>query len=418
MNKPLRLIAALLLAAFAASASAAETSSIQDLEERLLKLEAAVPAASSEKPWFDKISLRGYIQLRYNRLFESNDQLKCEQCDKSLGSSGQFFVRRARLVISGDVHDRVYLYIQPDFASDASATSLHFTQLRDLYADLALDDAKEFRIRVGQSKIPYGFENLQSSQNRLPLDRNDALNSAVANERDLGAFFYWAPEDTRKRLSALVSSGLKGSGDYGVLGLGVYNGQTPNRPEANDSLHAVARLAYPFRTEGGQYIEAGVQGYMGRYVVATSQRTSAAVLGDLEHADRRVAGSFIVYPQPFGVQAEWNFGVGPEYDPTRRRVVSNHLQGGYVQTMYMIRKGGHILTPFVRGQYYSGGKKHETDARRYLVRQAEGGVEWQPNKNFELVVAYSQEDRAFQDDGARGQRQKGNRMRIQAQINY
>jgi hypothetical protein len=38
---------------------------------------------------------------------------------------------------------------------------------------------KEYRVRIGQSKVPYGFENLQSSQNRLSLDRNDALNSAV-----------------------------------------------------------------------------------------------------------------------------------------------------------------------------------------------------------------------------------------------
>ncbi|WP_395055838.1 hypothetical protein [Flavobacterium sp.] len=34
---------------------------------------------------------------------------------------------------------------------------------------------------MGQSKIPYGFENLQSTQNRLVFDRNDVLNSAVGN---------------------------------------------------------------------------------------------------------------------------------------------------------------------------------------------------------------------------------------------
>jgi hypothetical protein len=48
---------------------------------------------------------------------------------------------------------------------------------------------KEYRVRVGQSKVPLVLKT-QSSQNRLTLDRNDALNSAVANERDLGAFFY------------------------------------------------------------------------------------------------------------------------------------------------------------------------------------------------------------------------------------
>jgi len=391
------------------------------IEERLLKLEAAVKPPESDKPWFEKISIRGYAQLRYNRLLENNEQLKCEQCDKSLGSNGQVFLRRARLVISGDVHERVYIYIQPDLASDASSTSQHFAQLRDFYSDISLDAAKEFRFRIGQSKVPYGFENLQSSQNRLSLDRNDALNSAVSNERDLGVFFYWAPEHIRKRLSALVSSGLKGSGDYGVLGLGVYNGQTANKPEANDSVHAVARLAYPFRTEGGQFIEAGIQGYMGRYIVPLAQRTSAAVTGDFEQRDQRAAASLIIYPQPLGFQAEYNIGMGPQYTAELRRIENKRLRGGYAQVMYMIRKAGHIVTPFVRGQYYEGGKKHETDARRYLVRQVEGGVEWQPSKAFEIVAAYSQEDRTFQDDAsaaARINRQKGGRMRVQLQVNF
>ncbi|MGZ5242951.1 MAG: porin, partial [Bacteroidia bacterium] len=190
----------------------------------------AVEAPVKEKGWFEKISLRGYTQVRYNRLLETNSDLKCEQCDKSWGNGG-LFIRRARLVFSGDVHPRVYIYIQPDFASSPSSSALHFAQLRDAYFDLSLDDKKEYRFRVGQSKIPFGFENLQSSQNRLPLDRNDGLNSAVANERDLGVFFYWAPKKIRARFSELVKSGLKGSGDYGVFALGTYNGQTANKPD-------------------------------------------------------------------------------------------------------------------------------------------------------------------------------------------
>jgi phosphate-selective porin len=64
---------------------------------------------------------------------------------------------------------------------------------------------KKISLRVGQSKVPFGFENLQSSQNRLTLDRNDALNSAVANERDLGAFFY--ASKIRERFAMLVKDG-------------------------------------------------------------------------------------------------------------------------------------------------------------------------------------------------------------------
>jgi hypothetical protein len=92
-------------------------------------------------------------------------------------------------------------------------------------------------VRVGQSKPPFGFENLQSSQNRLALDRADALNSATPGERDLGAFFYYAPPEARRRSKHLVSSGLKGSGDYGVVGLGVYNGQGINQREGRRPSH-------------------------------------------------------------------------------------------------------------------------------------------------------------------------------------
>ncbi|HEX8549119.1 MAG TPA: porin, partial [Cytophagaceae bacterium] len=173
-----------------------------------------------DKKWYDDISIRGYVQLRYNRLLETNSKLRCQQCDASWGENGGFFLRRIRVILFGQISKQMYFYIQPDFASSVSNTSLHFAQLRDAYFDLGLDSKNEFRIRMGQSKVPYGFENMQSSQNRLTLDRNDALNSAIANERDLGVFFYWAPQAKRKLFSDLVKNGLKGSGDYGVFAFG------------------------------------------------------------------------------------------------------------------------------------------------------------------------------------------------------
>ena len=182
------------------------------------------------KKWYEKLNLRGYAQIRYNRLLETNPSLKCEQCDKSWGEKNGVSTRRIRLIFSGQVSERVYFYIQPDFASSAGTTN-QIAQIRDAYLDLGVDKNNEFRFRLGQSKIPYGFENMQSSQNRIPLDRDDALNSALSNERDMGAIFYWAPKETRNLFSNLVNEGLKGSGDYGVFAIGAYNGQTANQPE-------------------------------------------------------------------------------------------------------------------------------------------------------------------------------------------
>ena len=74
-----------------------------------------------------------------------------------------------------------------------------------------------------------------------------ALNSAFSNERDLGAFFYWAPKEKSELFSSMVRDNFKGSGDYGVFGFGVFNGQIANKAEQNNGLHTVARISYPFK---------------------------------------------------------------------------------------------------------------------------------------------------------------------------
>ncbi len=371
-----------------------------------------------EKKWFETISVRGYSQIRYNGLLVTNPDLGCEQCDKSWGGDNGFFMRRMRVILYGQISPRAYVYIQPDFASSASSTGLHFGQIRDAYFDLGLDKENEFRLRVGQSKVPYGFENMQSSQNRLPLDRNDALNSAVSNERDLGVFFYWAPAAKRKLFSSLVKDGLKGSGDYGVFGLGIYNGQTANKPEANENRHAVARLSYPFEFKN-QIIELGIQGYKGLYTFSSSQLSSGVKINDDKtYADDRLAASLIVYPKPFGIQAEYNIGRGPEFDNATDSISTQSLRGGYATVSYKLDYKDQTFIPFVRYQKYDGGKKHELDARSYNVKETEVGIEWQPAKQFELVVMYTMSERRYEDFVKQDNIQKGNLMRIQAQINF
>ncbi len=365
--------------------------------------------------WAEKLSIKGYAQIRYNRLFETNPDLTCDQCDRSLGNNGGFFLRRGRITLSGHVSDRLYIYIQPDFASNPSSTFQHSLQIRDAYFDLALDEKKEFRFRFGQSKVPFGFENMQSSQNRLALDRNDALNSAVANERDLGVVFYWAPKHIRDRFAYLVSSGLKGSGDYGVFGFGLYNGQTANQAEQNNDLHKVARVTYPLQLENGQIIEASWQAYQGNYTIGVS---AGHDLTQRTFVDERMAGTLVVYPQPLGFQAEYNVGSGPQFDPEKMTTTQQPLQGGYAQIMYRLKHPSGEIIPFVKYQAYDGGKKFEVDARSYRVRDLEIGVEFQVRSYFELVALYMISDRTYEDFRRPDNRQKGQTLRLQAQFNF
>ncbi|MEY3727551.1 MAG: hypothetical protein RL098_1014 [Bacteroidota bacterium] len=375
---------------------------------------AKTPATA--KKWYESVQMRGYMQVRYNGLLQTNEDLECEQCDKSWGGDNDFFIRRMRLIFYGQVSPRVYFYIQPDFASAPSSSAMHFGQLRDAYFDVGLDEKNEFRFRIGQSKVPYGFENMQSSQNRLPLDRADALNSAVTNERDLGVFFYWAPAKTRKLFSSLVSEGLKGSGDYGVLGIGVYNGQTANRPELNPNKHVVARASYPVQIKN-QVFEAGVQAYKGQFTLL-STTSGVGTATDKLYDDERIGATFVLYPKPFGILAEYNIGRGPEYDKLTNSIIESPLKGGFITASYKLDFKGQTLIPFSRYQYYDGGKKHELDARSYEVKELEIGAEWQPNKNFELVVMYTMSARRFEDAANPTNFQRGNLLRIQAQVNF
>jgi hypothetical protein len=214
----------------------------------------------------------------------------------------------------------------------------------------------------------------------------------------------------------LADSGYKGSGDYGVLALGVYNGQGGNRPEANNGLHNVARLAYPFAMPNGQVVEVSASGYSGNFVVTAR---SAGVTGPTEFDDRRVAAALLWYPKPIGISAEWTTGKGPEFNPESRSIELQDLSGGYVQLIARLRgPGSHMFYPFIRWQSYDGGKKAEQDARSYRVRELEIGTEWLPLRALELTAQYTIADRRYEDAATIGNRQKGQLLRLQAQVNY
>lgn len=388
------------------------------------------PAKDAKPPaphWYELLKIRGYTQLRYNRIptFDENDKIINDQGDKYIGNGSGFGIRRARVILYGDVHERVSVYLQTDFAS-AIGDQNHVAIVRDWYADVFLDSAKEFRLRIGQSKVPFGFENMQSSQNRLPLDRNDAINSALKDERDLGIFAYWAPAAKRALFKRLVDDNLKGSGDYGVVGLGVYNGQTANRFDRNGNFHVVGRIAYPFEL-GSQILELGGGGYTGLYQVTLQNQDEdnpkyTTPDNDGSMRDARAYGQLVLYPQPLGITVEFNAGVGPQQgkpgEADRDVIKTRSLIGGYALLYYMFRDvaGTVSLTPYVRGTWYEGGKKFETNAPYYKVRELELGLEWQLIKALEVTAVYTFTDRTSSKSPY--DQVKGQIARVQVQFNY
>lgn len=376
--------------------------------------------------WYERIKMRGYMQTRFSSVLGDGDVPGVHvPSDPFVNDAQSVGIRRGRLVFSGDITNHLYLYAQADFfgsvGGTTAGTTVNGVQARDFYGDISLDPAREFRVRLGLSKIPYAFSNPQSSQNRVALERTDAMNSGVEGERDFGAFFYWAPYEIRNRFKDLVKMGLRGSGDYGVVALGAYSGQGINVADRNGEPHYIARLSYPFEFDNGQFLELGISGFAGRFVpnVATVAGVTP-VVNSKGVTDSRVALHAILYPQPFGLEAEWNWGQGPQLSSDLTTITSQALQGGYVQAVYRhVFPDQSELLPFVRWQYYDGARKFATNAPRDRVNEIALGLKYIPYPELELTLQYTHGKRTNTTDAAGLYRDvQADYIGVQAQINF
>jgi hypothetical protein len=397
-------------------------------EKQAAAASSALNKETLKNEWFGRMSIRGYVQTRYTHVFGSGvdnpGKLLHSPTETNLYERDTFLMRRARMIFSGDVHDHLFLYWQVDGQAGVNSgyneQNTSAFQTRDMYGDVSLDHDKEHRIRIGISKVPYGFVNLQSSQNRLSIERPEALNSAVEGERDLGVYYIWADKTARARFRELVRLGLKGSGDYGVFNLGAYNGQGLNRFDSNRNPHTSLRLAYPFQMESGQFFEVGLSGYTGQFVPGNNTADKAA----RSYTDRRAAANFVWYPQPFGFEAEWTVGEGPEtvmsYDAQGRgrsgststtsafnstgsqrftssvaapnNITIESLHGGYAMFNYKADTDIGTFMPFTRWSYFNGARKFVAGAPSQNVNELDIGIEYQPWPCFEVALVYT---RAF-----------------------
>lgn len=379
---------------------------------------------AAAQSWHERFTVRGYVQLRYSDASQGEGPILEVPADRSVDPNETFVIRRGRVVLSGDVTERTALYAQIDLS--ASADSGEYTaQLRDFYADIALDSAKEWRARVGQSKVPYGWVNMQSSQNRAPLERPDGINTAIEGERDIGVFVMWAPSETRELFRELVSQGLKGSGDYGVFAAGLYSGQGLNRSDKNGEPHVLLRYSRPFKLASGQIFEVGVQAYSGDFVVSTEALaiggtavTPTAPAGGT--TDRRIGVTAVWYPQPFGVEMEWNTGEGPVLASDFQSIEVDDLDGGYVQLMYRRHlQSSAVLTPYLRWHRFEGGRKFEDNAPPTVIDEWEIGVEFVPRSELELTAAYAHtSERTRTSSFPYGISEGADRIGVQLQWNF
>jgi hypothetical protein len=188
-----------------------------------------------------------------------------------------------------------------------------------------------------------------------------------------------------------------------MLGIGVYNGQAIDRQDENKNKHVIFHSAFPYEFSNGQIVQVGMDAYTGQVVVSTSPvvptnptpsqglPVSPLVANNGNYLDERVAWHLVVFPQPFGFQAEYMIGRGPQLNQDRTAVELGSLRGGYVQLFYNYQCDTYCqsIFPYVRWQEYFGAQKLQSNAPQQSVREAELGLEYQFNRAIELTVAYS-----------------------------
>lgn len=397
----------------------------------------AIVAAQTKSAWTSTFNMRGYSQIRFTDMV-SGDRGVNLWTDRSVGdqdslgdSDKNILIRRARLVFEGTLGPRASFKIEPDFASAVSGTQ-GVVQIREAYGEVNLTADKVNRIRIGASKVPFGFQELMSSGNWLTLDSSDAFESAVKDERDTGLFYYFTPKDIQARFSEIAAAGLKHTGNHGLIALGVYNGEGLNKPDRNDNMHWVARATYPWKLDSGQFLEASIQAYEGQFVPSTGAyrapgdvtRTPVIPGANLwGYKDQRVGVSFVLFPQPFGLQAEWNWGKTPQLDLATNTITEADTDGGYVQASYLLKTGFGTLVPFARWQYYDGANKLETNAPYNHVNDTELGLKWIMAKEVEMTAEYHLMRRTNLVTGNRAgridyQQFDADALRLQLQFNY
>lgn len=207
---------------------------VDDLEATVKDVETRLGKVEAERK---QHKLDGYAQFRY-------------QDDNAPAGKQDFAVRRARFNIRGPVSERVSyrLEFQLDAKESGKGTGSK-VQMRTAYADYKLDQAL---IRVGQAKLPWGYELLESVPDLWTGERCLFMDRLFPNQRDIG-----------------VQAQYRKSPNAPQVDVGVFNGTGINTSDNNHRKNVMARVNFPL--PGGSVALSGYNGTNGAGAGATRQ---------------------------------------------------------------------------------------------------------------------------------------------------
>ncbi len=128
---------------------------------------AAAPAASDK--WYDRMSVDGYLQTRY----EDRDMGSSSgPSAANMGSDGEhdgFYLPRLHVSLRADVNERTKAVVTWSRLGSTSSRPQWTTDWTDIYLDYAYSD--KWTVRLGQAPNWFGLEGAQDSSDRMSLER-------------------------------------------------------------------------------------------------------------------------------------------------------------------------------------------------------------------------------------------------------
>lgn len=153
-----------------------------------------------------------------------------EQPDDGQGPAARAYVRRMRLAFKGHAWTKDLTYAVQLSFSTLDQEPDQYNPLRDAYVTYRAH--RDFELRAGQMKVPFGKQRVISSSSLAFPDRSIII-SELSLDRDVGA--------------QVFSSDLFGLGHTLGYHVGIFGGDGRNRISTRSGVLAVARVVYePF----------------------------------------------------------------------------------------------------------------------------------------------------------------------------
>jgi len=372
-----------------------EDASAETESEEAKQVAMPVGTAGYDKGFFisdggvNKLSIQGRVQGRME--YTSVDKGSAPRANRHA-----FLLPRARLTMKGTAYTTRLIYkFQSDFGKGQVA-------LKDFYLDYRVGEG-DVHVRLGQFKMPFGREFLNSSSKLEFVDRT-IVNSYIGNSRDVGLEVHNNLSHSPKTEWAVGV--FNGTGDKGVfqpavevdpttMETTVVGGKFSNVPE---KIRPAVALRIGHNSEGMKgYSEADLEGGDFRYGVA---------FASLNHFQYGAGAASSRDGVDFVVKQDGMSATGGVYADLQGADFGNLSYAGvgaYAQAGYMLDDKKQVALRYASVTEEGGNNQQEVSGA-YSFYKFSHGLKWQSDVSY-----------LHRDDGAKRQ---DIRVRSQVQLSF